>query len=71
VPLKRWAVFVVADLLERGVPAAEIVAAGRQLERPKDLAERGVHPAGLAEAIASVICPSTSRARKELSHVES
>ena len=33
---------VVEDLLERGIPAADIVAAGRATERLADLAERGV-----------------------------
>jgi NAD(P)H dehydrogenase (quinone) len=33
---------VVEQLLDRGVPAGEIVAAGRSVEKIKDLAERGV-----------------------------
>src|SRR5271169_5095080 len=32
----------VESLLERGVPAREIVATGRRVERLKDLADRGV-----------------------------
>ena len=33
---------VVADLLERGVPAGDITAAGRDTTKVKDLADRGV-----------------------------
>jgi NAD(P)H dehydrogenase (quinone) len=51
---------VVQELLDRGVPAGEIVAAVRNAERAADLAARGVHvrqadytdPASLTEALA-------------------
>jgi NAD(P)H dehydrogenase (quinone) len=33
---------IVEDLLERGVPAADVVAAGRNITKIKDLADRGV-----------------------------
>src|SRR6187549_704996 len=36
---------VVESLLQRGVPAGEIIAAGRDLEKVKDLADRGVRTA--------------------------
>jgi NAD(P)H dehydrogenase (quinone) len=38
---------VVEALLDRGVPAAEIVAAGRNLDKVKDLAERGVRTSSI------------------------
>jgi NAD(P)H dehydrogenase (quinone) len=38
---------VVADLLARGVPAPEIVAAGRAVDRIKDFADRGVTVAAI------------------------
>lgn len=43
---------VIAALLERGVPAGEIVAAGRSVEKLADFAERGVrvHPMDYADA---------------------
>jgi NAD(P)H dehydrogenase (quinone) len=52
----------VVNLLERGVPAGEIVATGRSVERLKDLADRGVqvraadyaHPDSLRAAFADV-----------------
>jgi len=51
---------VVENLLERGVPAEQIVAAGRRIDQLKDLADRGVQvraidfndPASLREAFA-------------------
>lgn len=57
---------VVAALLERGVPAGDIVAAGRSLEKLAGFAERGVRVMGMDYADPASVAAALKGARKVL-----
>jgi NAD(P)H dehydrogenase (quinone) len=57
---------VVEALLERNVPAGEIVAAGRSIEKIADLAERGVQVRSMDYADAASVAEALKGARKLL-----
>jgi NAD(P)H dehydrogenase (quinone) len=57
---------VVAELLERGVPASEVVATGRATDQIKDLADRGVRVEAVDYGQPETLRPALAGARKVL-----